>query len=190
MNGQVLVVMMGLPGTGKSAIAEGIARAISAPVFSVDPLEATLNRAGITREHRSDYAAYDLAGMLARSHLALGQSAIVDAANWVEVSRAWWRDIAVEFGVRRCVVECVCSSRELHLARLNTRERDLPGFLYEPRGDHSLIERFHAEYEPCSDVRLVLDGVDPLDENIRKAIAYVRGAHDTNPTTPGSRDSA
>lgn len=69
--GQVLVATTGLPCTGKSALAEAVARAISAPVFSVDPLEATLNRAGITREHRSGYAAYDLVATLAESQLVL-----------------------------------------------------------------------------------------------------------------------
>lgn len=50
----MLVVMTGLPGTGKSAVAEAVAKALCAPVFSVDPLEAVLLRAGIDREQRSD----------------------------------------------------------------------------------------------------------------------------------------
>ena len=62
--------MTGLPATGKSAIADAVGRALPAPVFSVDPLEATLHRAGITRAQRSGYAAYDLAAMLARRSFA------------------------------------------------------------------------------------------------------------------------
>jgi predicted kinase len=69
----MLVVMTGLPGTGKSAVAEAVAKALRAPVFSVDPLEAVLLRAGIDREQRSDTAAYDLAAALATSQLQLGQ---------------------------------------------------------------------------------------------------------------------
>ena len=66
---RILVALTGLPATGKSAIADAIGRALPAPVFSVDPLEAVLNRAGITREHRSGHAAYDLAAMLAEAQL-------------------------------------------------------------------------------------------------------------------------
>jgi len=117
----MLIVMMGLPGTGKSAIAEAVARAIGAPVFSVDPIEATLIRAGITREQRSGYAAYNLALMLARSQLELGQSAVVDAANYVEIARAWWRDLAAEFAVRRgadrmCLLGCRTAQAENRIA--------------------------------------------------------------------------
>jgi AAA+ superfamily predicted ATPase len=38
---RMLVVMTGLPGTGKTAVAEAVARALPAPVFSVDPIEGS-----------------------------------------------------------------------------------------------------------------------------------------------------
>ena len=36
----LLIVLSGLPGTGKSAIADGIGRATGLPVLSVDPIES------------------------------------------------------------------------------------------------------------------------------------------------------
>ena len=168
----MLVVMMGLPGCGKSAVAEGVARALGAPVFSVDPLEATLIRAGITRVQRSDYAAYDLAATLARSQLTLGQSAIVDAVNSIEIVRAWWRNIAAVFGVPRPLIECVCSDVDLHRRRVEERNRNIDGFIYEP--SWADIEARRAEYEACAEDRLVLDAARPLDENVRRALDYVR----------------
>ncbi len=169
----MLVVMMGLPGTGKSAVAEGVARAIGAPVFSVDPLEATLNRYGITREHRSDYAAYGLVATLARSQLELGQSAIVDAVNSIELARAWWRDLAAEFVVARPIIECVCSDLVLHRRRIEGRRRDIPGFLYEDGATWPAVEQRRKEYEMCAEDHLVLDAVNPLDANILEAVEYV-----------------
>ncbi len=147
------------------------ARISVAPVLSVDPLEATLIRAGITREHRSDYAAYDLAAILARSQLELGQSAIVDAVNSIELVRAWWRDMAAEFGVARALIECVCSDRDLHRRRIESRRRDIPGFIYEPSWA-DVVERMD-EYELCEEDRLVLDAVRPLEVNQRRAAEYV-----------------
>ncbi len=169
----MLVVMMGLPGTGKSAVAEAVARAIGAPVFSVDPLEATLNRYGITREQRSGYAAYGLVETLARSQLGLGQFAVVDAVNSIELVRAWWRDLAAEFRVPRPIIECVCSDPALHRRRIESRRRDIPGFLYEDGAAWPAIEQRRQEYEPCAEDHLVLDAVNPLDANVREAIEYV-----------------
>jgi predicted kinase len=168
----LLVVMMGLPGTGKSAIAEGIARAIATPVFSVDPIEAALIRSGMKRDQRSDIAAYELARTLARSQLALGQSAVIDAVNSIEIARAWWRELAAEFGVARPLIECVCSDMALHRRRMESRSREIPGFIYEP--SWADVEARQAEYEPCTEERLIIDGANPLAENIRAAVAYVR----------------
>jgi hypothetical protein len=56
----MLVVMTGLPGTGESAVAEAVARALPAPVFSADPLEAVLLRAGIDRGQPSTMRPHDL----------------------------------------------------------------------------------------------------------------------------------
>lgn len=44
-----LVVMSGLPGTDKSAIADAAGRLLGAPVRSVDPVEAATWRSGIHR---------------------------------------------------------------------------------------------------------------------------------------------
>ena len=167
----MLVVMMGLAGTGKSAVAEGVARSVHAPVFSVDPLEAALLRSGITREQRSDYIAYDLAAALARSQLALGQPAIIDAVNPIELVRGWWRDIAIEFDLPRAVIECVCSDVELHRRRIEARARDISGFIYEPSWED--VQASRAGYEPCTEDRLVLDAVAGLAANISRAIEYV-----------------
>jgi predicted kinase len=38
----MLMVFSGLPGTGKSAIADEVGRRLPAPVFSVDPIEAAI----------------------------------------------------------------------------------------------------------------------------------------------------
>ena len=78
MTSQVLIVLSGLPGSGKSTVAEGLSRALSMPAFSVDPIEAAMWRNGLARD-QTGIAAYEVAITLAGENLRLGHSVIVDA---------------------------------------------------------------------------------------------------------------
>jgi predicted kinase len=167
----VLVAMTGLAGTGKSTIADAVGRALPAPVFSVDPIEATLNRAGITREHDSGRVAYDLAGMLAGAQLRNGQAAVIDSVSPFAFVRQWWADIARRHDAPFVLLATVCSDRDLHRARVESRRRDIDGFLYEP--DWSDVAARIDEYEPPEHPDLVLDAVDPVESNRARAVEYV-----------------
>jgi len=168
---RILVALTGLPATGKSAIADAVGRALPAPVFSVDPLEAVLNRAGITREHQSGHAAYDLAAMLAEAQLRAGQSAVVDAVNGFGFVRAWWSDIAARHDAPLLTIATICSDRAQHRRQLEHRTRAIDGFLYDLTWAE--VEASMREYEPATDADLVLDAVDPLDVNIQRALDCV-----------------
>jgi adenylate kinase family enzyme len=49
MHGPHLIVLSGLPGSGKSTIAELLAKRLRLPIFSVDPIESAIVEAGIAR---------------------------------------------------------------------------------------------------------------------------------------------
>jgi adenylate kinase family enzyme len=46
---QKVIVVSGLPGSGKSTIAEDIAHTLQLPIFSVDPIESSIIKSGIER---------------------------------------------------------------------------------------------------------------------------------------------
>ena len=170
--------MGGLPGVGKSAIADAVAAALPAAVLSVDPIETSMLTAGVARDQPTGLAAYMVADSIARHLVALGQSVVIDAVNAVAPARDQWRAIAAEHDVPMRVIEVVCSSDDVHRGRLESRVRDLPGF-DEPTWTD--VMRRRREYEPWADERLVLDSLDELDDNIARAIAYV-----TPPAEPAS----
>jgi len=85
-----LIVLSGLPASGKTVLAESLSRALSVPNFSIDPIEAAMWRAGLPKT-QTGIAAYEVAQALADEHLRLRHSAIVDAVNPVEAPRAAWR---------------------------------------------------------------------------------------------------
>jgi predicted kinase len=123
-----VVVFTGLPGTGKSTLAEHVARSIHAPVFAGDWLMGALKPYGaLDHLDRPTYLAmyYNLLNTLVTRQLILNQSAIVDCLINDEVATRW-RDNAARYGTGLLVVECICTDVHLHRSRVVGRRRDIP----------------------------------------------------------------
>src|ERR671927_742877 len=90
----MLVVVSGLPGTGKSTVAEAVARRAGAVVLSVDEVEEALLGAGLASDWTTGAAAYEAVAAAAAENLRLGHTVIVDAVNDSEPARDTWRRAA------------------------------------------------------------------------------------------------
>lgn len=165
-----LIVMSGLPGSGKSSVAEQLSVALSLPVLSVDPIEAAMWSGGIPKE-MTGIAAYTVACTVAREQLRLGLSVVVDAVNPVEAVREMWRALAREQGAQFLVIECVCSDPQRHRKRVDGRTRDIPGML---EVTWERVEERRREYDPWLDDRLVLDTARDFEFVADAAVAYAR----------------
>ncbi len=166
-----LIVFSGLPGTGKSKLAEVTASQLFMPVFAKDWLEATLLNVGFERTDRLGYAGYDLLTMLDRRQLSLGQSVILDSVASFERIREVWRNLAHEFGAEWRVVECVCSDEAVHRKRLHGRQRIIPGWHELTWAD---VDQVRDYYEPWVGDRLMVDAVRPFAENLRAVLTYLQ----------------
>lgn len=163
--------MAGLAGTGKTTLADAVARELGAAVFSHDPVESAILDAGIVRSFETGLAAYIVVQRLASDHLALGQTVIGDACDYVEGARQSWRLIAEERGVPMLVLECVCSDVELHRRRVEARDRGLNATIGEPSWDE--VQARVAETPPWPGA-LAVDSVSSLKENVAVVLARVR----------------
>src|SRR4029453_15133768 len=67
MLSQKFVFLAGLPGSGKSTVAEGLSRHFSLPLFSVDPIEAAMWRGGLPPD-QTGIAAHTVAQAPAAQH--------------------------------------------------------------------------------------------------------------------------
>jgi predicted kinase len=167
-----LIVFSGLPGTGKSTLAETLGKELGIPVFAKDWLEATLVRSGLNPIIESSppkSIGYELLTVLAGRQLRLGQSVILDSVAGSENIRWTWRQLSAQHEADWRVIECICSDESIHRARLQCRQRNIPGW---HELDWSEVERVKHYYLPWQEEHLVLDMVDPVDENLFKARKY------------------
>ena len=166
----MLVVLSGLPASGKSAIAEELGPRLPAAVLSVDPIEAAICRSGIPQSFETGLAAYEVAAALTESHLRLGLSVIADAVNSLEIAREMWRDAAEQSGAALRVIEVVCREPDVHRQRLESRERDLDGF---PEPTWVDVVARQDEWEDWNEERLVIDSCQSLTDNVDRALAHI-----------------
>ena len=167
-----MILFSGLPGTGKSTLAETIGRQLGIPVFAKDWLEASLILSGLGSKDdlkRLGFAGYELLTVLAERQFILNQSVILDSVASTQNIRTKWYQLAKQYGAERRVIECICSDESLHRARLKDRRRNIPGW-------HELewtdIEKVKQYYPAWEEERLVLDMVHSVDENVARARSY------------------
>ena len=171
MTSPSLIVLSGLPGSGKSTVAEGLSRTLSIPLFSIDPIEAAMWRGGLSKD-QTGIAAYDVAIALADEHLRLGHSVIVDAVNPIEAPRAAWRNLAAKHRAEMKIIECVCADEAVHRQRIEARVRNIAGM---PEVTWDRVQRRRAEYEAWTDARLTLDtSAKSAEQLITEALNYLR----------------
>lgn len=168
--------MAGLPGSGKSTVAEELARALGVTVVSVDPLESAILSAGIDADQPTGLAAYLVAETIVDAVLRSGQGVIVDAVNAVNPARDQWVLLGDRLGVEVRFVETVCSDLAVHRRRLEERSRDLR-HIAEPTW-HA-VEQSLDEYAAWSGLaesrpRLTLDTIAPVPELVSQAVAFLR----------------
>lgn len=147
----MLVVISGLPGTGKTAVAAEVAREAGAVHLSIDTVEDALLGAGLPRSWTTGVAAYEAVRAAAEQNLDLGRIVVVDAVNDSEPARDTWRRAAATTGAPLMFVLLTLDDEVEHRRRLEGRSRNLPNVL-EPNWED--VRRRRASFEPWIDVHL------------------------------------
>jgi predicted kinase len=122
----MLIILGGLPGSGKTTLARGLAARIGAVHVKVDTIEQAIRNSGIGDVGPAGYV---VAYAVAADNLAAGRVVVADSVNAIEISRKAWRAVATRNGVRAIQVEVTCSDPREHRFRVETRETDVEGLI-------------------------------------------------------------
>ena len=129
-----LLLVTGLPGSGKTRLAEAVANELNAAVVGHDWVMAALRAQPDvwTTMQTFDRLAFRTVGWsimwnVATSQLRAGRSVVLDGvARQPEVSRTL--EVAIESDARSIVVVCTIEDEQLHEQRLLGRVREIPGW--------------------------------------------------------------
>ena len=162
-----MMVLSGLPGVGKTAIARELARATGAVHQRSDSIEQVLRAGGV----RVEGEGYAVAYAVAEDNLALGRVVIADCVNPWLLTRTAWRAVAGRAGVGAIEVEMVCSNAVEHRRRVESRVTDIDG--HELPTWKDVVER---DYRPWDGPRLVLDTAKlSIQESVDAIMAPLKG---------------
>lgn len=122
----MLIVFGGLPGTGKTTLARALALELGAIYLRIDEIEQALRSSGFTSEEIGA-SGYFVAYALAESNLRLGTWVVADSANPMLITRKAWRGVAEKASAKIVEVEIICSDKDEHRVRVESRAGNFPG---------------------------------------------------------------
>ena len=161
----LLLVLSGLPGSGKSALARRLAPRLGAAWLRIDTIEQSLrDLCGVKVE------GYELAYRLAADQLRAGTSVVADSVNPIGLTRRAWHAVAESQGRKVVDVEICCSDEVEHRRRVEGRVAEVAG-LRQP----TWAEVRARDYEPWTDPVIRVDTASAaLDESLAQLLAALK----------------
>lgn len=146
-----LVVVSGLPASGKTTIASLLAQQLPAAHVRIDTIEQAIVGASSLVQPLGPVGyvvGYAVAADQLRNHV----SVVADSVNPLAVTRSAWREVGARHAARTVEVEVICSDPDEHRRRAETRTSSVPGLVLPTW--QQIVDR---EYEPWDRPPLVLD---------------------------------
>lgn len=135
-----LFIFSGLPGTGKTTLAQQLAADLRAVHLRIDTIEQAIRD---LCDFPVEGEGYRLAYRVAADNLRLGLNVVADSCNPIELTRREWEGVAQAEEARFVNVEVVCSDRPEHRRRVENRANSIPN-LKLPTWDEVIAREYHS----------------------------------------------
>jgi predicted kinase len=170
----VVVVIAGLPGSGKTTLAEETAVALRAPVYSLDWLLGALTPFGLVRADNAEPLGDQLICAAVGRQVQLGLDVVVDTVGHEQDGRTRLRELVRGLGGVPVEVECVVPDQAVHQSRVDGRARGIPGWPGTVSWDH--VNWMRDRWEDWPESHLLVDTTAALDSCLARVLAAVESA--------------
>ncbi len=157
----ILIVLGGLPATGKSTVASALVRQTGFAYVRVDRIEQAIIDSAELRPPLGPVG-YAVAYQVAAEQLRYGVSVVAECVNPLGVTRDSWRAVAADHGAHLLEIELICTDQAAHRERARTRRVDIQGL--ELPSWQQIVDR---DYEPWDRGHLVIDtAIQPVAQTV------------------------
>jgi len=164
----MLVIVCGLPGTGKTTLAREVAKNIPAVHISSDAIRMML-LSKRTYSEKEKEGVYEVMFNKAEELLTAGRSVVLDATFYKKSLREKARAIAEKTKSKFFLVECTTPEgllRERMVARKKSES--------ESEADFEVYKKIKKIFEPIKDKHLIVDTSQPIGRQVGLVMNYLR----------------
>ncbi len=163
----MLIVICGLPGTGKSTLAKAVAERINAVHISSDSIRMKMLKER-TYSDKEKEKVYEAMFAEAEGLLKDRKNVILDATFYKKELREKARRISMKVGTGFLIVECVTHEGLLR-ERLFARKKEKS----ESEADFAVYKKVKGIFEPIEEKHLVADTSLPLEKQVQLVEKYL-----------------
>jgi predicted kinase len=161
----LIIIICGLPGTGKTFLSNKLSQYVNATVLSTDKLRKELfGKPTYTAWERA--LIYDVLFLLAKYLHSSGINCILDGTFNMEKSRSEVKELLNLTNDQIHIIECICPE-DMIITRLLLRKDDYSD------ANVSIYLKMKKIYEPVRQKHISINTTKPIDKNIEKILKYI-----------------